>query len=75
MTKRQEYWMHLRIIHTVTGVWNRRMSFQAAHEWVNAYTYEVTTGYDKSAAMQRAYDYLTYNKRMTLVSKGELAWN
>lgn len=74
MSRRQAYWQDLRIIHSATGIWMRRMSFQAASCWVYAYTAEIRTGYEQTAAVQRAYDGLVYNKHCTLVSKGELQW-
>lgn len=77
MTKRQQYWQDLFIIRSATGELNRRMSFAAASEWVAAYTEDVRIGYEQEAASQRAYDYLVFNKRQTLISKAEVkgyAW-
>lgn len=74
MTKRQQYWQDLFIIRSATGSLNRRMSFAAAAEWVSAYQDDIQLGHDQRAATQRAYDYLTYNKHSTLVSRSELQW-
>lgn len=74
MSRRQEYWQDLRIIHSATSKWNRRMSFTAAREWVLAYQDDIVTGHNQHTAAQRAYDYLVYNSRSTLVSRSEMQW-
>lgn len=63
MTTRQEYWMHLRIIHHETGEWNRSLSFTQAAEWVESYMHDRTTGYPTANAAQRAYDIILNPKR------------
>lgn len=74
MSARQAYWQNLRIIHSATGSWHRRMSFAAAHEWVSAYEDDIQAGHDQRSASNRAYDYLVYNRNHTMVSRSELAW-
>lgn len=78
MTRRQAYWQDLRIIHSATGVWVRRMSFRGAHEWVSAYTGESERSYAQDMAAQRAYDLIATNSKGTYVPLGEVkvfAWS
>lgn len=71
MSRRQQYWQDLFIIRSATGSLNRRMSFLAAHEWVAAYMDDIQAGHDQRAAIQRSYDYLVYNRNLTMVSRSE----
>lgn len=58
MTARQQYWVHLKAIASITGQLNRRMSFTEASTWLEDYEAEKTIGYPVEHAMQRAWDYM-----------------
>lgn len=58
LTKRQEHAANLSYIREVGGDdYYRKMSFQEADSWLNAYNYYLDEGHGQTNAVQRAWDH------------------